>query len=63
MHLAYRSSDRAFDLAMMGLFNAKERGGQDWAALFQAADPRLVFKGVTVSPGSSLATIEARWEV
>ncbi|KUJ07238.1 S-adenosyl-L-methionine-dependent methyltransferase [Mollisia scopiformis] len=53
---------RSFDLVMLELFNAKERGGEEWAALFHAADEHFVFKGVQFPKGSKLAIIEACWE-
>ncbi|KAI1746570.1 O-methyltransferase [Xylaria castorea] len=53
---------RGFDLAMMELFNAREREEQDWQRLFAAADSRFRFAGVRTVPGSDLAFISATWQ-
>ncbi|KAF1963893.1 S-adenosyl-L-methionine-dependent methyltransferase [Bimuria novae-zelandiae CBS 107.79] len=53
---------RGFDLAMMELFNAKEREQTDWDKLFREADPRFRFDGVRTVAGADLAFISAVWE-
>ncbi|KAF2687593.1 putative O-methyltransferase [Lentithecium fluviatile CBS 122367] len=52
---------RGFDLAMMELFNAKEREQRDWDKLFCDADPRFLFDGVRAVAGADLAFISAVW--
>ncbi|KAF2705431.1 S-adenosyl-L-methionine-dependent methyltransferase [Pleomassaria siparia CBS 279.74] len=53
---------RGFDLAMMDLFNAKEREQGDWEKLFGEADSRFRFDGVRTVPGADLAFISAVWQ-
>ncbi|KAI1203724.1 S-adenosyl-L-methionine-dependent methyltransferase [Nemania serpens] len=53
---------RGFDLAMMELFNAREREEQDWQRLFAEADSRFQFAGVRTVPGADLAFISAIWK-
>ena len=53
---------RASDLGMMAMLNAKERGRDDWAELFEKADEKFRFLGVQTPPGSQLSFIEASWE-
>ncbi|KAL9124976.1 MAG: hypothetical protein Q9217_005755 [Psora testacea] len=52
---------RAFDLAMLELFNSKERGIEEWKNLLTAADIRLEWVGMGQPEGSKLSFIEARW--
>ncbi|CAJ2513883.1 Uu.00g020020.m01.CDS01 [Anthostomella pinea] len=52
---------RGFDLAMMELFNAREREERDWQKLFVEADSRFRFAGVRTVPGADLAFISAIW--
>ena len=52
---------RSADLNMLGIANARERGLDEWKSLFQEADARFAFIGVTEPKGSALAIIEARW--
>jgi hypothetical protein len=47
---------------MMSLMNAKERGLEDWKALFQKADSRFKWNGGRRPDGSRLWIIEATWE-
>lgn len=51
------------DIGMLAILNARERDFEDWQHLFQQADPRFIFLGVTKPEGANLAIIEARWEV
>ena len=53
---------RTSDLGMMAMLNAKERGRDGWATLYQTADESFRFLGVGTPPGSQLAYIEAIWE-
>ncbi|KAK9415006.1 putative hydroxyindole o-protein [Seiridium unicorne] len=53
---------RGFDLAMMELFNAREREQRDWQRLFNEADPRFSFQGVRTVPGADLGFISANWQ-
>ncbi|KAH7316781.1 putative O-methyltransferase [Stachybotrys elegans] len=53
---------RGFDLAMMELFNARERERGDWVRLFAEADERFQFDGVRTVPGADLAFISAVWQ-
>ncbi|MCJ1382875.1 hypothetical protein MMC17_005988 [Xylographa soralifera] len=52
---------RAFDLFMKQLQNSKERDHDDWRLLFERADPRFKFLGVTSPPAFGLSIIEAVW--
>ncbi|KAI1092133.1 S-adenosyl-L-methionine-dependent methyltransferase [Rostrohypoxylon terebratum] len=52
---------RGFDLAMMELFNSREREEKDWERLFDEADSRFRFEGVRTVPGADLAFISATW--
>lgn len=54
--------NRGVDLAIKALFNGKERDAEDWKQLFQDADPRFKFLGISVAPGIPLAVIQAQWE-
>lgn len=53
---------RGSDLLMWALNNSQERDEGDWRALFEAADPRFRFTGVSRLPNSVLTLIEAVWE-
>ncbi|KAL5117424.1 hypothetical protein ACEQ8H_004740 [Pleosporales sp. CAS-2024a] len=53
---------RGFDLAMMELFNSKERELKDWTRLFGEADSRFKFTGVRTVAGANLAFITAVWQ-
>ena len=50
------------DLSMLTILNSRERERQDWQGLFERADPRFRFLGVTQPLGSKLAIIEASWQ-
>lgn len=49
-------------MIMFSLFNSHERDADDWATLFQAADPRFGKPKVWIPEGSNLGIIEAVWE-
>ncbi|KAI9646018.1 hypothetical protein NHQ30_005456 [Ciborinia camelliae] len=53
---------RSMDLAMLELQNARERELNDWAKLFEEADPRFRFKGGKQPAGANLWILEAVWE-
>ncbi|CAG8977109.1 hypothetical protein HYALB_00011354 [Hymenoscyphus albidus] len=53
---------RAMDLTMLELQNARERELEDWAKLFEDADPRFKFLGGKQPRGASLWILEAVWE-
>ncbi|KAI2607961.1 S-adenosyl-L-methionine-dependent methyltransferase [Hypoxylon sp. NC1633] len=53
---------RGFDLAMMELFNAREREQRDWQRMFDEADSRFRFEGVRTVPGADLAFVSATWQ-
>ncbi|KAI1091993.1 S-adenosyl-L-methionine-dependent methyltransferase [Rostrohypoxylon terebratum] len=53
---------RSMDLVMMTLLNAQERGEADFRQLFEEADKRFVFKGITRPQGSRMSIIEAIWQ-
>jgi hypothetical protein len=50
------------DIMMMSLMNAKERGLEEWKALFERADPGFTWNGGSRPDGSRLWIIEATWE-
>ncbi|KEY68759.1 hypothetical protein S7711_00630 [Stachybotrys chartarum IBT 7711] len=52
---------RGMDMTMLALLNAQERSEKEFRELFQAADERFVFKGVTRVPGCRMSVIEAVW--
>lgn len=54
--------DRGFDLAMLELFNAKEREKNDWSKLFAEADSRFRFEGARFVDGAELSFISAVWQ-
>ena len=47
---------------MKAFNNARERDPEAWASLFARADPRFVFKGITMPPEARMAIILAEWE-
>ncbi|ROW11335.1 hypothetical protein VMCG_01225 [Cytospora schulzeri] len=53
---------RGQDLAMMALFNSKERTGAQWEGLIRRADPRFNLKSVTPMAPGPLSLIEVVWE-
>ena len=46
---------------MKAIQNAKERDAEDWASLFQAADPRFKLEEISKPPGATLSIIPASW--
>ncbi|KUJ14270.1 O-methyltransferase [Mollisia scopiformis] len=60
--LADESYERMMDIMMMSLMNGKERGLEEWKALFEQADPRFAWNGGTRPDGSRLWIIESTWE-
>jgi len=52
---------RTFDLGMIAILNGRERDLDEWKSLFERADPRFSFEGVTQLEGSNLAMITASW--
>jgi hypothetical protein len=57
------SGDRASDMAMKEVQNAKERDADDWAGLFEMTDRRFVMREIREPKGSDLAIIVAEWVV
>lgn len=53
---------RSMDLTMLELQNAREREMEDWAKLFEDADPRFNFLGGKKPEGASLWILEVVWE-
>ena len=53
---------RSMDLTMLELQNSRERELDDWAKLFEEADPRFTFKGGKQPAGANLWILEAVWE-
>lgn len=53
---------RGQDLAMMALFNSKERTSEQWADLVKRADQRFVIESVTPMPPGPLALIVLVWK-
>ncbi|KAF7937469.1 uncharacterized protein EAE98_001783 [Botrytis deweyae] len=53
---------RSMDLTMLELQNSRERELEDWAKLFEDADPRFTFKGGKQPAGSNLWILEAVWD-
>lgn len=47
---------------MKQIQNAKERDAEDWAQLFEFADPRFRFEPIVEPQGSTLAIVYATWE-
>ncbi|TVY36627.1 O-methyltransferase [Lachnellula occidentalis] len=62
MMAAWRVKElRTFDLGMLAILNGRERDAEEWKDLFERADPRFHFEGVTQPEGSNLAMIAASW--
>lgn len=57
------TNDRAMDVTMLEIGNAKERNLSEWNQLLSQADDRFQLKGVTQPPGSNLAILEIEWRV
>ncbi|MCJ1319528.1 hypothetical protein MMC15_004864 [Xylographa vitiligo] len=53
---------RSLDLCMLSLFNAQERDLDDWAKLFEMADPRFKFLGGKQPEGAVMWILEAVWD-
>lgn len=53
---------RDMDLIMATCFNGCERNERGWRELFERADKRFIFKGITTPQGSMMSLIEAVWE-
>ena len=47
---------------MLSLFNAQERDLDDWAKLFEMADPRFKFLGGKQPEGAVMWILEAVWD-
>ena len=47
---------------MLSLFNAQERDLDDWAKLFELADPRFKFLGGKQPEGAVMWILEAVWD-
>ncbi|CZR64036.1 related to sterigmatocystin 7-O-methyltransferase precursor [Phialocephala subalpina] len=60
--LADESYERMMDIMMMSLMNGKERGLDEWKALFEQADSRFKWNGGSRPDGSRLWIIKATWE-
>jgi O-methyltransferase domain len=54
--------DRAMDLTMLEIGNARERDAEGWTGLFAQADARFVCKGIVQPEGSRLAILDVAWE-
>jgi|TARA_R110002003_G_scaffold124_19_gene11345 hypothetical protein len=54
-------ADRAMDLTMLEIANARERSIDEWKAVFEMADERFQFMGVTQPEGSKLSMLELVW--
>jgi hypothetical protein len=64
-HLLYKLTlgvNRAADLSMTALFNARDRTISDWKSLLSQADSRFVLKNVVEPKGSALSILEVSWE-
>ncbi|KAI0513195.1 S-adenosyl-L-methionine-dependent methyltransferase [Xylaria bambusicola] len=58
------AADRGFrqmDISMKAFNNARERDAETWAMLFERADPRYEFLGITIPQGARMAIIQAQW--
>ncbi|GKT51226.1 chlorophenol O-methyltransferase [Colletotrichum spaethianum] len=53
---------RSMDMVMLAVLNAQERNEDEYRKLFEAADERYVFKGVTRPKGCRMSIIEAVWD-
>ncbi|KAF7911084.1 uncharacterized protein EAF01_002592 [Botrytis porri] len=62
IHLLREKAVRDMDMIILPLFNSRERDVDDWANLFQAADPRFGKPKAWIPEGSNLVIIEATWE-
>ena len=60
--LALTRQNRAFDLAMLELFNSKERDADEWSGLLREADERFKLVGIKRPLRSKLSFIEIMWE-
>ena len=50
-------------MTMLALFNSRERDEDDWAKLFQQADPKFVFsEAKRAKVGEVTAVIIATWD-
>ena len=49
------------DIAMLALFNSKERDEGDWEDLFAAADSRFKVQGIIRMNGARLDMVIAQW--
>ena len=58
----FERKTRSLDLTMLLLANAKEREPEEWRRLYEEADPRFQFEGITSPEGSDMSLIVARWE-
>ena len=54
--------NRMTDIMMMSLMNGKERGLNQWKALFEQADPRFKWSGGSRPDGSRLWIYIVTWE-
>lgn len=52
---------RCQDIAMMAMFNSKERSEMEWRKLIQEADPRFNFASIQRLAPSPLAVMELIW--
>ncbi len=53
-------TNRAADLNMMALFNARDWTANDWRVLFSEAGSRFVLRSVIQPTGSALAILDLR---
>ncbi|KAK0702003.1 S-adenosyl-L-methionine-dependent methyltransferase [Lasiosphaeria miniovina] len=53
---------RCKDIAMMAMFNSKERTMDEWTGLVAEADPRFRLRSVVQLPASPIGLIEFTWE-
>jgi 6-hydroxytryprostatin B O-methyltransferase len=51
---------RTRDLTMRQVFNAQERGLEDWEALLKSVDPRLVLRHVEQPDGSNMSLLTVK---
>ncbi|RDW65978.1 hypothetical protein BP6252_09613 [Coleophoma cylindrospora] len=59
---ADEAHERMMDIMMLALMNGKERGLEEWRALFKQADPRYSWNGGFRPDGSRLWILEATWK-
>ncbi|KAM0304941.1 hypothetical protein ACHAO8_011332 [Botrytis cinerea] len=62
MPLHMQKLPRSMDMVMKAQFNAKERYANEWASLFNNADPRFRFDGIQRPMKSKLSFIIATWD-